>query len=396
MGELTLVYFWRKFNMWRSAASNVISLLVVLMLLAGGIGLTAKSFYISAGPLETAICIRIPGGSSFRKVSEELEKKGALHSAWFFRVGVRYQEKDTKLKAGSFLIPAFSTMQDISNIVTQGGANTCGTEIIYGIGIVSTTIRVREIDPKTSKLEEKFVFKSSDKRPVEFDTFVDDKSTRHRIVVAEGTTSWRIVQALNEISYLTGNLDEIPKEGSLAPDSYEFGQKDSRATILKQMSMNQERILQRFWQSKLDDLPFKTPEEALILASIIEKETGLKSERRIIASVFINRLKRGMPLQTDPSVIYGITKGKAILGRGLRKSELRKDTPWNTYLRRGLPPTPIANPGEESIFAALNPENTDFIFFVADGTGGHAFATNLTDHNKNVAKWRAIERKSKE
>ena len=382
--------------MWRSAASNVISLLVVLMLLAGGIGLTAKSFYISAGPLETAICIRIPGGSSFRKVSEELEKKGALHSAWFFRVGVRYQEKDTKLKAGSFLIPAFSTMQDISNIVTQGGANTCGTEIIYGIGIVSTTIRVREIDPKTSKLEEKFVFKSSDKRPVEFDTFVDDKSTRHRIVVAEGTTSWRIVQALNEISYLTGNLDEIPKEGSLAPDSYEFGQKDSRATILKQMSVNQERILQRFWQSKLDDLPFKTPEEALILASIIEKETGLKSERRIIASVFINRLKRGMPLQTDPSVIYGITKGKAILGRGLRKSELRKDTPWNTYLRRGLPPTPIANPGEESIFAALNPENTDFIFFVADGTGGHAFATNLTDHNKNVAKWRAIERKSKE
>ena len=382
--------------MWRSAASNVLSLLVVLMLLAGGIGLTAKSFYISAGPLETAICIRIPGGSSFRTVSEELEKKGALHSAWFFRVGVRYQEKDTKLKAGSFLIPAFSTMQDISNIVTQGGANTCGTEIIYGVGIVSTTIRVRELDPKTSKLEEKFVFKSSDKRPPEFNTFVDDKSTRHRIVVAEGTTSWRIVQALNEIGYLTGNLDEIPEEGSLAPDSYEFGQKDSRATILKQMSVNQERILQRFWQSKLDDLPFKTPEEALILASIIEKETGLKSERRIVASVFINRLKKGMPLQTDPTVIYGITKGKEILGRGLRQSELRKDTPWNTYLRGGLPPTPIANPGKESIIAALNPENTDFIFFVADGSGGHAFATNLSDHNKNVSKWRAIEKNRKD
>ena len=396
MGERTLVCFWRKCKMWRSAASNIISLLVVVMLLAGGIGLTARSSYISAGPLETAICIRIPSGSSFRTVSEELETKGAIQSAWFFRVGVRYQEKETKLKAGSFLIPAFSTMQDIANIVTQGGANTCGTEIIYGVGIASTTIRVRELDPKTSKLEEKFAFKSSDKKPAKFNSFIDDKSTRHRIVVAEGTTSWRIVQALNEIGYLTGNLDEIPKEGSLAPDSYEFGQKDSRATILKQMSVNQERILQRFWQSKLDDLPFKTPEEALILASIIEKETGLKSERRIIASVFINRLKRGMPLQTDPSVIYGITKGKAILGRGLRKSELRKDTPWNTYLRRGLPPTPIANPGEESIFAALNPENTDFIFFVADGTGGHAFATNLTDHNKNVSKWRAIERNSKE
>ena len=395
MGERTPVCFWRKFKMWRSAASNIISLLVVLMLLAGGIGLTAKSFYISAGPLETAICIRIPSGSSFRTVSEELEKKGALQSAWFFRVGVRYQEKDTKLKAGSFLIPAFSTMQDISNIVTQGGANTCGTEIIYGVGIVSTTIRVRELDPKTSKLEEKFAFKSSDKRPSAFNSFLDDKSTRHRIVIAEGATSWRIVQAINEISYLTGEINEIPQEGSLAPDSYEFGQKDSRSTILKQMSVKQDSILQRAWQSKLDGLPFKTPEEALILASIIEKETGLKSERRIISSVFINRLKRGMPLQTDPTVIYGITKGKKILGRGLRQSELRMDTPWNTYLRGGLPPTPIANPGEESIFAALNPENTDFIFFVADGTGGHAFATNLTDHNKNVSKWRAIEKNSK-
>ena len=382
--------------MWRSAASNIISLLVVLMLLAGGIGLTAKSFYISAGPLETAICIRIPGGSSFRTVSEELETKGALQSAWFFRVGVRYQEKDTKLKAGSFLIPAFSTMQDISNIVTQGGANTCGTEIIYGVGIVSTTIKVRELDPKTSKLEEKFAFKSSDKRPLVFNSLLDDKSTRHRIVIAEGTTSWRIVQALNEISYLSGEIKEIPQEGSLAPDSYEFGQKDSRSTILKQMSVKQDSILRRAWQSKLDGLPFKTPEEALILASIIEKETGLKSERRIISSVFINRLKRGMPLQTDPTVIYGITKGRKTLGRGLRRSELRKDTPWNTYLRGGLPLTPIANPGEESILAALNPENTDFIFFVADGTGGHSFAKNLIDHNKNVSKWRTLEKNSKD
>ena len=219
--------------MWRSAASNIISLLVVLMLLAGGIGLTAKSFFIATGPLASPICVRIPSGSSFRTVSEELEKKGALQSAWFFRVGVRYQEKETKLKAGSFLIPAFSTMQDISNIVTQGGANTCGTEIVYGVGIVSTTIRVRELDPKTSKLKEKFVFKSSDKRPSAFNSFIDDESTRHRIVVAEGTTSWRIVQALNEIGYLTGKINEIPEEGSLAPNSYEFGRKDTRSSILK-------------------------------------------------------------------------------------------------------------------------------------------------------------------
>ena len=381
--------------MWRSAASNIISLLVAVLLLAGGMGITAKSFYSSAGPLEAAMCVRIPVGSSFRVISEELEKKGALQSAWFFRVGVRYQDKDTELKAGSFLIPAFSTMQDISNIVTQGGANTCGTEIIYGVGIVSTTIRVRELDPKTSKLVEKFVFKSDEKKPPSFSSIVSDKGTRRRIVIAEGATSWRIVQALKEITYLTGDIKEIPQEGSLAPDSYEFGEKDTRSTILKRMSIKQDGVLQKAWQSKPDNLPLKTPEEALILASIIEKETGIKSERQIIASVFINRLRRGMPLQTDPSVIYGITKGQKILGRGLRQSELRKDSPWNTYLRGGLPPTPIANPGEESIFAALNPENTDFLFFVADGTGGHAFATNLRDHNKNVASWRAIEKNQK-
>jgi UPF0755 protein len=381
--------------MWRSAASNIISLLVAVLLLAGGIGITAKSLYSSGGPLETAICVRIPVGSSFSVISEELEKQGALDSAWFFRVGVRYQEKHTELKAGSFLIPAFSTMEEISNIITEGGANTCGTEIIYGVGVVSTTIRVRELDPKTSKLEEKFVFKSDQKKPLAFSSFVSDKSTRRRIVIAEGATSWRIVQALNEITYLAGDIKEIPQEGSLAPNSYEFGEKDSRSTILKRMSIKQDGILQKAWQSKLDNLPLKTPEEALILASIIEKETGIQSERQIIASVFINRLRKGMPLQTDPTVIYGITKGQKILGRGLRQSELRKDTPWNTYLRGGLPPTPIANPGEESIFAALNPENTDFIFFVADGTGGHAFATNLRDHNKNVANWRAIENNKK-
>ena len=395
MEEQTPVCFWRKCKMWRSAASNIISLLVAVLLLAGGIGITAKSLYSSGGPLETAICVRIPVGSSFSVISEELEKKGALQSAWFFRVGVRYQDKDTELKAGSFLIPAFSTMEEISNIVTQGGANTCGTEIIYGVGVVSTTIRVRELDPKTSKLEEKFVFKSDQKKPLAFSSFVSDKSTRRRIVIAEGVTSWRIVQALNEITYLTGDIKEIPQEGSLAPNSYEFGEKDTRSTILRRMSIKQDGILQKAWRSKLDNLPLKTPEEALILASIIEKETGIQSERQIIASVFINRLRKGMPLQTDPTVIYGITKGQKILGRGLRQSELRKDTPWNTYLRGGLPPTPIANPGEESIFAALNPKNTDFIFFVADGTGGHAFATNLRDHNKNVANWRAIEKNNK-
>jgi UPF0755 protein len=145
------------------------------------------------------------------------------------------------------------------------------------------------------------------------------------------------------------------------------------------------------WANRQDGLPLNSPAEALILASIIEKETSVADERRLVSGVFINRLNRGMRLQTDPTVIYGVTEGRGILGRGLRRSELDRETPWNTYVITGLPPTPIANPGRAAIEAAVNPENTDYIFFVADGTGGHAFAATLDEHNRNVAEWRRIE-----
>jgi UPF0755 protein len=149
--------------------------------------------------------------------------------------------------------------------------------------------------------------------------------------------------------------------------------------------------LQEAWENRADDAPVETPEEALILASIIEKETGVAEERPLVASVFANRLRQGIKLQTDPTVIYGITKGEGVLGRGIRQSELRRETPWNTYVIDGLPPTPIANPGKAAIEAALNPDESDYIFFVADGTGGHAFAVTLDEHNANVARWRKIE-----
>ena len=157
------------------------------------------------------------------------------------------------------------------------------------------------------------------------------------------------------------------------------------------MARAQERRLAEVWATRDDTTPVKTLEELLILASIIEKETGVSDERFQVASVFANRLNKGMPLQTDPTVIYGITLGKGPLGRGLRKSELRRDTPWNTYVNRGLPLTPIANPGLASLQATVAPTKTDYIFFVADGTGGHAFAVTLKDHNRNVAAWRKIE-----
>jgi UPF0755 protein len=164
-----------------------------------------------------------------------------------------------------------------------------------------------------------------------------------------------------------------------------------RAELLVQMQARQEAILMEAWANRAENLPISTPQEALILASIIEKETGQAEERGVVASVFTNRLRQGMRLQTDPTVIYGVTEGQGVLGRGLRRSELDRVTPWNTYQIDGLPPTPIANPGRASIEAALNPDDTKYIFFVADGTGGHAFAETLAEHNRNVARWREIE-----
>ncbi len=193
------------------------------------------------------------------------------------------------------------------------------------------------------------------------------------------------------MSSLSGPVSDIPAEGSLAPDSYEFKPGATVASILERMETAQSRILAKAWAERAAALPISSPEEALILASIIEKETGVPEERGQVASVFVNRLNKGIRLQTDPTVIYGITKGEGVLGRGLRQSELQRETPYNTYVIDGLPPTPIANPGRASILAALNPDDTPFIFFVADGTGGHAFADNLADHNRNVAAWRAIE-----
>jgi UPF0755 protein len=166
---------------------------------------------------------------------------------------------------------------------------------------------------------------------------------------------------------------------------------DPRSAIINRMQQAQDAIVATAWKERNPDLPLASPEEMLILASIIEKETGLPDERRQVASVFENRLRRGMRLQTDPTVIYGITEGKGVLGRGLRASELRAATAWNTYVIEGLPPTPIANPGKASIEAAVDPATTDYVFFVADGSGGHAFAETLDQHNVNVAKWRQIE-----
>lgn len=378
--------------MWRNIASSAISFLVVITFLLGGVIVWGQSTYKAEGPSDTAICLRVDRGSNMRTASAKLAEQGAITSAMIFRVGADYAGKSGNLKAGSWLIPEHATMGDITHIITRGGASTCGTEVVYRIGVTSNQVMVRELDLEENRYVEKAAFDpTQEDAPAILGEVSAQSDTRYRVAVAEGATSWQIVEGLKAAEILEGELDEVPDEGTLAPDSYEVTKGDTRASVIERMRTAQEVLVAAAWASRAEGLPLANEHELLVLASIIEKETGVPDERRQVASVFENRLKRGMRLQTDPTVIYGLTEGKGVLGRGLTQSELRKATKWNTYVIEGLPPTPIANPGRASIEAAVNPDKTDYVFFVADGSGGHAFAETLEQHNINVAKWRQIE-----
>jgi UPF0755 protein len=218
----------------------------------------------------------------------------------------------------------------------------------------------------------------------------DGRVIRRSVTIPEGWTSAMAVDALNALPVLTGAVAE-PPEGSLLPDTYAYQRGETRQAVLERMQAAHDKALADLWAERQPGLPLATPDEAVVLASIVEKETGIASERPRVAAVFTNRLRAGMPLQSDPTVIYGVSKGRP-LGRGILATELARETPWNTYRRIGLPPTPIANPGRDALAAVLNPPATDELFFVADGTGGHAFAVTYAEHNANVQRWRAIER----
>lgn len=379
--------------MWRHIAANALTFLIVaLFLLVGAIAWGTRE-YSAEGPLTQAICVDVPAGAANTDaLTGQLLDQGAITSAFIYETGARYSEKSGDIKFGKFLVPAGASMEAIVDIVTRGGRNTCGTEVIYRVGINRTIVDVRELDPASNQFVELVSFEAGEAElPPAYSQVRADGSATYRVVVAEGATSWQIANALSQIDILRSDVTDIPAEGSLAPRDYEISEGDTVSSVLARMSEIQARILTEAWENRADGLPLASPEEALVLASIIEKETSVPEERRQVSSVFVNRLNRGMRLQTDPSVIYGITRGEGILGRGLRQSELRGETPWNTYVIPGLPPTPIANPGQAAIEAALNPDTTEYVFFVADGTGGHAFATNLDDHNRNVARWREIE-----
>jgi UPF0755 protein len=378
--------------MWKAIASNALTLFIVLLVAAAALVAWGRNEYVKPGPLAQAICLQVERGASLAAVSRQLAERGAITDPRIFRIGADYSGRADDLKFGSYLIEAGASMEEVLAAVTAGGQSTCGQEVNFRIGVASADVILRELDPATNRFVEVAKFDpAAEALPAEYLAAREEADLRYRVTLAEGVTSWQVVEALKRADFLDGSVAAVPAEGTLAPDSYDVEKGSTREALIGRMVAGQVAVMAELWPLRAEGLPYDTPEEAMIMASIVEKETGIPDERPHVASVFVNRLQQGMKLQTDPTVIYGITKGEGVLGRGLRQSELRRETPYNTYVIDGLPPTPIANPGRLSIEAALNPLKTDDLFFVADGTGGHAFAATLEEHNRNVEKWRAIE-----
>ncbi len=283
------------------------------------------------------------------------------------------------------MIPKNSSGDDIVDQLAR-------ENIIAHPGLMSAYLMVKR--PKLRAGE--YLFKKQVSMADAIETLVSGKAIIHKVTVPEGLTSEQIVERLIENDILSGEIAETPREGTLLPDTYTFERGFTREQMLKSMRNAQEKLVKDIWARRSPDVPLRSQSDLVILASIVEKETGKADERPHVAGVFVNRLNRDMRLQTDPTVVYGIAGGKGSLGRGLTRSELDTPTPFNTYLIKGLPPGPIANPGRAALEAAGNPAKTRDIFFVADGKGGHSFAETNEQHVRNVARWRQIEREQKE
>ena len=321
----------------RAIAFFTISFLVALLIVGAPMWIAWRGF-VGPSDIPARTTVLIEEGSGLGRIANELERAGLVADALMFRVGVEVHRKASSLKAGEYEIPRHASMREIMRILVEG------------------------------------------------------KPILHSITVFEGMTSWEVVEHLKLQPVLTGSVPIVPAEGSLLPETYLVTRGTSRQDVIDRMRKAQRKVINDLWDDRQEGLPFNTIEEALVLASIVEKETGKGDERDKAASVFINRLRKGMRLQSDPTIIYGITNGEGPLGRRIRRSEINAVTPYNTYQIDGLPPTPIANPGEAAIAAVLNPAETEYLFFVADGTGGHAFAKTNRQHEQNVRVWRRIQR----
>jgi UPF0755 protein len=305
------------------------------LLVAGAlaVGLALAWVWAGTGPLQSDTTVVIPKGASVALAANKLADAGVIRDARLFRLGARLLGGAKPIQAGEYAFPATISMAKALQVLQSGSV------------------------------------------------------ILHKITIAEGLSAVQVVDALMAEPLLEGPVD-VPEEGSLLPETYTFTRGETRADVLERMQLAMTTALEALWPERAANLPISTPEEALILASIIEKETGKASEYRLVAGVYTNRLRQGMRLQADPTVIYPITKGKP-LGRRIRQSELDAINDYNTYTRDGLPAGPIAMPGRQALAAALNPAKTDAIFFVADGSGGHVFANTYAEHRRNVAGWRA-------
>lgn len=296
--------------------------------------LQIRKWVVESGPLSDSVTVIVPKGATSRMVAAVLAQAGVIDKPWLFRAVGRLNGLDKRIRAGEYEFTPRMSLSEILQKVTSG-------EVYY-----------------------------------------------RKITFAEGMTVAQFVALLEKNTVLSGEISEPAKEGELLPETYSFTYGDSRNSIIVRAKRAMVKVLTEEWEKRAAGLPLKSPQELLVLASVVEKETGVEAERPQVASVFINRLKKGMKLQTDPTVIYALTKGERELGRPLLKKDLGTDSPYNTYKYYGLPPAPICNPGVEAIAAAAHPADTDYLYFVASGDGGHNFATSLNDHNRNVKVWR--------
>jgi UPF0755 protein len=318
----------------RHFAANFVNFLIVIFLVIASLIYWAKNQYQDEGPLKSDISFEVKKGDIFRNVSADLAKQGIISNSVIFNVWARYAKQDEILSK--------SSMSDVLALITSG------------------------------------------------------KAINEQITFPEGFTSYQIVERLKSNLELEGEVGPLPTEGSLAPNTYSYQKGDTRRDILKKMAEMQKNIINKAWTSRSKDLPFNNKKEAIIIASIIEKETSQNNELKLVSGVIMNRLKLGIPLGMDSTIVYEFTKGNPKNMRSIKQSDLKRDSKYNTRKFSGLPPSAIGNPGQLAIEAALNPEQTDYIYFVADGSGGHAFAKTLKEHNRNVARWRKIERKNKQ
>lgn len=329
--------------------NGMLTFVLVLMLIVGGLGLALNAQFDVPGPLSRSKVVVVPKGDGALEIGARLERDGVVSDRRMFVASYVWTKlsawltgaKPVQLKAGDFEVNQNASVRQVVEILSEG------------------------------------------------------RTVSYKVTVPEGLTSHQIVERLKADPNLSGEITSVPPEGTLLPETFIVQRGAPRQTVLDSMGAEQRKLVEKLWEARKPDLPLKSLADAITLASIVEKETGRNDERERVAAVFVNRLKRNMRLQSDPTILYGLFGGKVVWGKPILKSEIGQRTAHNTYQIDGLPPTPICNPGRAAIEAVLNPADTKELYFVADGNGGHTFSETLKEHNAGVQRWRSVEKELK-